>query len=78
MSFQRSSVQSRLKEQVRRVSNLKKKILRSAFGKKHVKLIMSDGRSPFSHSSLFLYGDSVGDYMKRFFFPIGKYFTENP
>ena len=37
---------------------------------------MPDGRSSFSHSIPFLYGDSVGGYIKRFFLPIGKYFKE--
>ena len=40
--------------------------------------IVSDGRPPFSHSILFLYRDSVAVYIKRFFLPITKYFTENP
>ena len=39
---------------------------KSAFSNKHLKLIMSDGHSYFSHSIPFLYGDSVGGYIKRF------------
>ena len=39
---------------------------------------MSDGHSHFSLSISFLYGDSFGGYIKRLFFPIGKYFKENP
>ena len=39
---------------------------------------MSDGHSHFSHSIIFLYWDSAGGYIKRFFLPIGKYFKENP
>ena len=38
---------------------------------------MSDGRSSFSYSIPFLYGDSVGGYIKRVFLPVGKYFKEN-
>ena len=38
---------------------------------------MSDGHSNFSDSILFLYGDSVGGYIKRFFLPIGKCFKKN-
>ena len=56
---------------------MKIKILKSAFSNKHLKLIMSDGHSHFSHSIPFLYWDSVGGYMKRFFLPIGEYFKEN-
>ena len=41
-------------------------------------LIMSDGHSYFNHSIPFLYGDSVGGYVERFFYPLGKYFKENP
>ena len=55
-----------------------KKIPKSAFGNKHLKLIMSDGRLSLSHSIPFLYGDRFGGYIKQFFFPIGKYFKENP
>ena len=54
-----------------------KKYLKSAFSNKHLKLIRSDGHSYFSHSSPFLYWDSVGGYIKQFFFPIGKYLKEN-
>ena len=39
---------------------------------------MLDGRSPLSHSIPFLYGDSVGSYIKQLFLPIGKYLKENP
>ena len=39
---------------------------------------MSDGPSSFSHSFPFLYGDSAGGYIKRFYLPVGKYFKENP
>ena len=39
---------------------------------------MSDGHSYFNHSIPFLYGDSVGGYVERFFYPLGKYFKENP
>ena len=39
---------------------------------------MSDGRSSFSHSIPFLCEDSVGGYVKIFFYKIGKYFKENP
>ena len=63
---------------LRRVSNSKQKILKADFGNKHLKLITSDGHSFFSYSILFLYGDSVGGYIKRFFLQIGKYFTGNP
>ena len=35
---------------------------------------MLDGRSSFKY----LNGDSVGGYIRRFFFPIGKYFKKNP
>ena len=38
---------------------------------------MSDGHSYFSHSIQFLFGDSVGGYIKRFFFPVRNYFKEN-
>ena len=62
---------------VRKFSNSKYKILKSAFGKKHLKLTMADGRSFFSNSVLLLYGDSVGGYIKHFFFPIGNYFMES-
>ena len=39
---------------------------------------MPDGYSYFSQSISFLYGNSVGGYIKRFFLPIGKDYTENP
>ena len=39
---------------------------------------MSNGHSYFSHLIPFLYGDSVGGYIKQFFLPIGKCFKENP
>ena len=39
---------------------------------------MSDGSSYFSHSVPFLYEESVGGYIKRFFLPIEKYFKKNP
>ena len=39
---------------------------------------MYDRHSSFSHSFPFLYGDSVGGYVKRLFLPVGKYFKENP
>ena len=39
---------------------------------------MPDGYSYFSHQIPFLYGDSVGGYMKPFFLPVGKGFKENP
>ena len=51
--------------------------IKSAFGNKHLKLDMSDGRSSFSYSIPFLHRNSVGDYIKWFFLPIGKYFKEN-
>ena len=38
---------------------------------------MSDGRSSFNHSVLFLYGDSAGGYIKHFYLSVGKYFKEN-
>ena len=63
---------------LRKVSNSKQKIRKSAFGKKHLKLIVADVRSCFSYSVPFLYGDSAGGYMRRFSFRIGKYFKENP
>ena len=55
-----------------------KKNLKSAFSNKRLKLITSDGHSYFSHSFPFLYGDSAGGYIKRFFLPIGKYSKQNP
>ena len=63
---------------LRKVSNSKQKIRKSAFGKKHLKLIVADVRSCFSYSVPFSYGDSAGGYMRRFSFRIGKYFKENP
>ena len=54
------------------VCSLSKK--KSAFSKKHLKLILLNGHSCFSHSVPFLYGDSVGGYSKRYFFPIGVIF----
>ena len=38
---------------------------------------MSDGHSHFSYSIPFLYWDIIGDYIKQFVLPIGKYFKEN-
>ena len=61
----------------RKFSNSKYKILKSASGKKHLKLTMADERLFFSSSILLLYGDSVGGYIKHFFFPIGNYFMES-
>ena len=43
-----------------------------------MKLIMSDGHSYSSFSILFLYEDSDDGFIKQFFYPIGKYFKENP
>lgn len=39
---------------------------------------MWDGHSYFNHSIPFLYGESVGSYIKLFFPPIGEHFKENP
>ena len=39
---------------------------------------MSEGHSYFTHSIPFLYEDSVGGYIKRFFLSTGKYFKEIP
>ena len=50
-----------------------KKFIKSAFSNKHLKLIMANKHSYFSHSIPFLYGDSVKGYIKVFFLPIGKY-----
>ena len=61
----------------RKFSNSKYKILKSASGKKHLKLTMADGRLFFSSSIMLLHGDSVGAYIKHFFFPIGNYFMES-
>ena len=55
----------------------KRKILKSAFSNKHLKLIMSDEDSYFSHSIPFSYGDKAGGYIKQFFLPIGKYLKKN-
>ena len=38
---------------------------------------MPDRNLYFSYLIPFLYGDSVGGYVKRFFLPIEKYFKEN-
>ena len=46
-----------IKSLLRIVSKLKQKILKYAFGNKHIKLNMSDGRSSFSHSIPHLHGD---------------------
>ena len=62
---------------LRKVSNSKQKIRKSAFGNKHLKLIMSDGCSSFSHSVPFSYGNSAGSYNKRLFLLIGKCLKEN-
>ena len=39
---------------------------------------MSDEHSYFSYSIAFLYGDSVGGYIKQFFYSIIGYLKENP
>lgn len=62
---------------LRRFSNSKQKTLKNTFGNKHLKLIISNGRSSFGHSIWFLYGNSVVGYIKRFFHAIGRYFMKN-
>ena len=52
---------------LRRFSNSKQKTLKNTFGNKHLKLIMSDGRSFCSRSIPFLYGDRVAGYLERYF-----------
>ena len=46
-----------IKSLSRQVSTLKQKILKYAFSNKHLKLIISDGRSLFCHSIRNLHGD---------------------